>query len=76
MNLHIPKQAPTLGIGVLMDSQLFREQFQESKPIELKYLYHWKYIEMYMSKMDLHNPLEYLKHKLWPKEGPKVKMLI
>ncbi len=24
---------------------------------------------MYMSKMDLHDPFEYLQHKLWPKEG-------
>jgi len=26
-----------------------------------------------MSKMASHDPFEYLKHKLWPKEGPKVK---
>ncbi len=25
MNLHIPKWARTLGVGVLMDSQIFRE---------------------------------------------------
>jgi hypothetical protein len=27
-----------------------------------------------MSKMGLHDPFEYLKHKLWPKEGSKVKL--
>jgi hypothetical protein len=27
-----------------------------------------------MFKMGLHDPFGYLKHKLWPKEGPKVKM--
>ncbi len=26
-----------------------------------------------MFKMGLHDLFEYLKHKLWPKEGPKVK---
>jgi hypothetical protein len=43
MNPHTPKWAPTLGVGVLMDSQVFRERLQGPKPIELKNsLYHWK----------------------------------
>jgi len=43
MNFHIPKWTPTLGVGVLMDSQILREELQESKPIRLKScLYHWK----------------------------------
>jgi hypothetical protein len=29
-----------------------------------------------MSKMGLHDPFEYLKHKLWPKEGLGVKVSI
>jgi hypothetical protein len=29
-----------------------------------------------MSKMASHDPFGYLKHKLWPKEGPKVKLAI
>jgi hypothetical protein len=29
-----------------------------------------------MSKMGLHDPFEHLKHKLWPKEGPGVKLVI
>ncbi len=29
-----------------------------------------------MSKMGLHDPFKYLKHKLWPKEGLKVKLPI
>jgi hypothetical protein len=29
-----------------------------------------------MFKMGLHDPFEYLKHKLWPKERPKVKLPI
>ncbi len=40
---HTPKGTPTLGVGISVDSQIFREQFQESKLIELKHsLYHWK----------------------------------
>jgi len=30
MNPNIPKWAPTLGIGIPMDSQIFREVFQGS----------------------------------------------
>jgi hypothetical protein len=30
MNLHTPKWAPTLGVGVSMDSQIFREWLQGS----------------------------------------------
>jgi len=43
MNLHTPKGASTLGVGVLMDSRIFREQLQGSKPNGLRIsLYHWK----------------------------------
>jgi len=45
MNLHIPKWAPTLGVRVLMDSQIFKEQLQGSKPIKLENsLYHSKFL--------------------------------
>jgi hypothetical protein len=41
MNLHTLKWAPTLGVGVLMNSWIFREQLQGSKPIGSKSsLYH------------------------------------
>jgi len=41
MNPHIPKGALTLGVGVPMDSQIFKERLQGSKPNGLrKYLYH------------------------------------
>jgi hypothetical protein len=77
MNLHTPKGAFTLGVGVPMDSQMFREQLQGSKPNGLRrFLYHWKAIETYMSKMGSHDPFGHLKHKLWPKEGPQVKLTI
>jgi hypothetical protein len=77
MSPHIPKWAPTLGVGVPMDFQIFKEQFQGSKIIGLKFfLYQWATFKMHMSKMGSHDPFGYLKHKLWPKEGSKVKQPI
>jgi hypothetical protein len=40
MNPHTPKWAPTLGIGIPMDFQTFREQLQGSKFIGLKSFLH------------------------------------
>jgi hypothetical protein len=46
MDIHTPKWAPMLGVGVLVDSRIFREWLQWSKPIALRNsLYHWKAIE-------------------------------
>jgi len=43
MNLHTPKGASTLGLGILMDSQIFREKLQWSKLNGLRSSsYHWK----------------------------------
>jgi hypothetical protein len=43
MNPHTPKGTPTLGVGVPVDSQIFKEQLQEPKLIGLNHsLYHWK----------------------------------
>jgi hypothetical protein len=68
MNPHTPKWIPTLGIGNPMESKIFKEVFQASKLIGLKSsLYHGKDLEMYIFKMGLCDPFEYLKHKLWPK---------
>jgi hypothetical protein len=36
----------------------------------------WNALGTKMSKMGLHDPFEHFKHKLWPKEGPKVKLAI
>jgi hypothetical protein len=77
MNSHIPKWTSTLGIEVSMDSRIFKKQLQGSKFIGLNnFLYHWKFFETYMSKMGSHDPFGYLKHKLWPKEGSKIKLPI
>jgi hypothetical protein len=41
MNLHPPKWVLTLGVGVPMDSQIFKERFERSKPNGLRSsLYH------------------------------------
>ncbi len=43
---HTAKWAPTLGVGVPLDSQIFKEQLQRSKPIGLKSsLYHLNILE-------------------------------
>jgi hypothetical protein len=66
-----------LGVGVPLDSRIFRERLQGSKPIRLRrFLYHWKVIEARMSKMSSHEPFRHLKHKLWSKERPGVKLAI
>jgi len=77
MNLHTPKWIPTLGVEVPMNFKIFKKQLQGSKFIGLKnFLYQQKALEHYMSKMSLHEPFGYLKHKLWPKEGSVVKLSI
>jgi len=77
MNLHTSKWTPILGVGVSMDFRIFRERLQGSKPVRLKFfLYHWKYIETWMSKMCSHDPFGYLKYKLWPKERLGIKLTI
>jgi hypothetical protein len=58
-----------------MDFRIFRGKLQGSKLIRLKmYLYHWIAFETWMSKMGSHDPLKYLKHKLWPKERSGAKL--
>jgi hypothetical protein len=77
MNPHTPKGAHTLGVGVSMDSWIFRERLQGSKPNGLKSSFiHWKDLGMWMFKMGSHDPFRHLKHKLWPKEGSGVKLAI
>jgi hypothetical protein len=72
-----PKWAPILGVGVLMESRIFRKWFEGSKLIGLKNsLYHWKILKTKMSKMGSHDPFEYLQHKLWPKKGLGIKVSI
>jgi hypothetical protein len=77
MNPHTPKGTPTLRVGVSVDSQIFKEKFQGSKIIGLRRsLYHWKALGTYMSEMGSHDPFGHLKHKLWSKEGPRVKLVV
>ncbi len=74
---HTRKGTPTLGVGDPVDSRMFKEQLQRSKPNGLmNSLYHWKDIETKMSKMNLHDSFGHLKHKLCPKERLGVKLTI
>jgi hypothetical protein len=73
----LTSELPCWELESQMDSQIFRARSQESKPITLKSsLYCWKSIDAYMSKMGLHCPFGHLKHKLWSKERPGVKLAI
>jgi hypothetical protein len=75
MKTHTPKWTPILGVGIPMDFWTFREWLQRSKHLALRNpLYHRKDIEVYMSKMGLHDPFGHLQHKLWQKERPGVKI--
>jgi hypothetical protein len=57
MKTHTPKWAPMLGVGIPVDSRTFRERLQRSKHLTLgNYLYHWKAMEVCMSKMSSHDP--------------------
>jgi len=72
---HTPKATPTLGDGVPVDFRNFKERLQGSKfNGSWRSLYHWKALGAKMSKMGFLGSFEYLKHKLWPKEGPGVKL--
>jgi len=64
-------------LRVLRGSRNFRVWLQRSKHLALGCsLYHWKIIEVSMSKMGLHGPFGHLQHTLWQKEGPGVKHAI
>jgi hypothetical protein len=67
---------PEIGTwGVFRDSQKFRVRLWWSKLFALKSsLYHWKAIEVQMSKMGSHDPFGHQQHKLWPKERSGVKL--
>jgi len=77
INPHTPKGTPTLGVGVPVDSRIFRGRLQGSKFNGLNNsLYHWKVLGTKMSRMNSHHPFRYLKHKLWPKQRPGIKLAI
>jgi hypothetical protein len=62
---------------VFRHSWNFRVQLQRSKHLALRCsLYHWKTIEMQMSKMGLYGPFGHLQHKLWQKDGLGVKLAV
>jgi hypothetical protein len=70
MNTHTFKWAPNLKVEVLMDSKFSKSNLKGQNSLD------WKVLEMKMFKMVLHDPFDYLQHKLWPKEGSGVKLSI
>jgi hypothetical protein len=71
-NSHFGRWSPD---GLPMDSGNFKERFEGSKINGLwRSLYHWKALGTWMFKMGSHCSFRHLKHKLWPKEGPGVKV--
>jgi hypothetical protein len=72
MNLHTPKWTPMLGVRIPS-----KRNCRGQNPFPWGFFYIiWKPIEVKMSKMSSHCPFEHLKHKLWPKERPRVKLTI
>jgi hypothetical protein len=52
-------------------------QLQSSKHLVWRCsLYRWKGLRVWMSKMASHGPFRHLQHKLWSKEGPRVKLAV
>jgi len=72
-----PQGNSTLGVRVPVDSQIFKRRLQGSKLNGLRIsLYHWKSLETKIFKMGSHCSFGHLKHKLWPKEEPGIKLAI
>jgi len=82
MRKNVREWTHTFPSGLSLWELEFWRNFKSSKSnlkglIGLKIsLYHWKSLEIYMSKMGLYGPFEYLQHKLWLKEGPEVKVSV
>jgi hypothetical protein len=73
----LPSELPFLGIKVPMDSRIFIKRLQGSKFIGLNSsLYNWKALGTWISELGFRDPFKQLKQKLWPHEGPGVKLAI
>jgi hypothetical protein len=64
-------------LRVLRDSRKLRVWLQGLKHLALRcFLYRWKGLEVYTSKMASHESFRHLQHKLWSKEGLGVKLAV
>jgi hypothetical protein len=64
-------------LGILRDFRKLKTRLQGPKHLALRcFLYCWKGLEVYMSKMALHESFGHLQHKLWSKEGPGIKLAV
>jgi hypothetical protein len=60
-----------------LTSEFSKSNYMGQNPLDCRVFFIiWKSLGMYMSKMSSHDPFGYLKHKLWPKEGLRVKLPI
>jgi hypothetical protein len=72
-----PLTLPKMGLEESLNSQKLRVRLQGSKHFALKcFSYHWKDLEVQMSKMASHESFGHLQHKLWSKEGSRVKLVV
>jgi hypothetical protein len=75
--LTLPRQLPLWEMESRWTPKTSKSDFRGSKLNgSWRSLYHWKALGTQMSKMGSHCSFRHLKHKLWPKEGPGVKLPI
>jgi hypothetical protein len=75
--LTLPSGLPFWELESLWSLKFSKSDFRVQNSLHWKIsIYHWKSFKMQMSKMGSHDPFEYLQHKLWLKEGLRIKMLI
>jgi len=71
--LTLPRQLPLWEMESRWTPEISKSNFRDQNSMACDiFLYHWKALGMYMSKMGSHCSFGHLKHKLWPKEGPGV----
>jgi len=77
MNPHTPKWTPTFGVGILMDSWIFENNFKGLNPLDQIIPYIIRNLLKFRCLKWVHmTHLDPLKHKLWPKEGLRIKLAI
>jgi hypothetical protein len=80
MNTHIPKWTPILDFGSWSPNGLLKSldsDFKGQNPSHWRVLYIIeKLLKLRCLKLGSHNTFGHLKHKLWPKERPVVKLAV
>jgi len=77
MNPHTPKWAPFWELESQWTFEFFGNDYRGQNSLDWKVLYNIrKLLELRCLKGGSHIPFEYLKHKLWLKEGSRIKLPI